>query len=663
MFGSPPRFVVPRIPLAPRRPLVGWPHRHYLSQALAISLALSVGLGPLVQPAAAQSAPAATPTPTPAPLITIDPNSFGPGNVVVPPTPTPPSQTVTISLTPVAVTSSSITPTPAATATPSAPLMTAGCTGASRIFQGCPLGGPAEVHFEAQAVNQILQTHQLPASDASRVLAWARGDVRAAIYADLGTAYTKDPSQRTSDEQAAITTLNQLIHQKHVQAATVALNEYTKWNASPCSYVPPSSFTYDPGTACADPYTSVFKPPSPSLQTFTAMGQAAAYPHLNSDAATQGVLTSEIAGLAALAGYGAAVGVGLVGAAIGASLPALTFTGLVTSISMVASLAAVETGASASAAAAATAGSAGAIATAGPAAVIFATVVTAVVGGIVIADQVAIANGVQSGLSTANSYNFESDIRSGSEAAKVELLAELTDPLTSPDFPPTGGVPAPQSTDPQFIVGGASVSSISYTAGDKTQHSLRRSGGWFVDTDARGTASLTLHIAYLDQNGKAWTVSPDGNQLLMTDPSDPSSASYSKPQVVNGLPATGPAVAKLIGARLRQTGTAQIYLIDEDGSKRWIPDQATYLNLFRDWASVQDVPDVSSITTGPTVTSGAYLATTGAATGTKVYLIDNGQKRWVTTPAVMDKFDFNWSALRPVAQSTLDALPDGAPLT
>ena len=45
-----------------------------------------------------------------------------------------------------------------------------------------------------------------------------------------------------------------------------------------------------------------------------------------------------------------------------------------------------------------------------------------------------------------------------------------------------------------------------------------------------------------------------------------------------------------------------------------------------------------------------------------VYLVDNGQKRGVTSPTVMDKFYFNWNQIRQVAQSTLDARPTGWPI-
>jgi hypothetical protein len=43
--------------------------------------------------------------------------------------------------------------------------------------------------------------------------------------------------------------------------------------------------------------------------------------------------------------------------------------------------------------------------------------------------------------------------------------------------------------------------------------------------------------------------------------------------------------------------------------------------------------------------------------------VSNGQNRQVSSPAVMDKLYFSWSKIRKVAQSTLDALPNGANIT
>jgi len=127
--------------------------------------------------------------------------------------------------------------------------------------------------------------------------------------------------------------------------------------------------------------------------------------------------------------------------------------------------------------------------------------------------------------------------------------------------------------------------------------------------------------------------------------------------VITYTPAPRP---DLVGVRVQSPGSPDIYLIDDDGTKRHIPDPTTYNDLFRDWSGIQAM-DVSTIASGPDVTSGAYLATPPG--GGPIYLVSNGQKRHVTSPAVMDKFWFNWAQVRQVPQSTLDALPNGTDLT
>ena len=101
--------------------------------------------------------------------------------------------------------------------------------------------------------------------------------------------------------------------------------------------------------------------------------------------------------------------------------------------------------------------------------------------------------------------------------------------------------------------------------------------------------------------------------------------------------------------------------MDDDGTLRHIPDPTTYTNLFRDGSGVQTM-NVSTIASGPDLTSGAYLATPDSGGG-PIYLVSNGQKRHVSSPATMDKFWFNWNAVQTVPQTTLDGLPNGPDLT
>jgi hypothetical protein len=118
---------------------------------------------------------------------------------------------------------------------------------------------------------------------------------------------------------------------------------------------------------------------------------------------------------------------------------------------------------------------------------------------------------------------------------------------------------------------------------------------------------------------------------------------------------------QLAGSRIEAAGGPDIYLIDDDGTKRHIPDPTTYNNLFRDWTGIKTV-DPSTVTSGPDLTSGAYLAWAGVD-GDPIYLVTNGQKRHIASPAVFDKFWFASNKVQTVPQSTLDALPNGPDLT
>jgi ChpA-C len=117
----------------------------------------------------------------------------------------------------------------------------------------------------------------------------------------------------------------------------------------------------------------------------------------------------------------------------------------------------------------------------------------------------------------------------------------------------------------------------------------------------------------------------------------------------------------LAGKRVQAAGDPAIDLIDDDGTRHHIPDPTTYANLFRDGTGIQAV-DVSTIVSGPALTSGAYLAWDGVG-GHPIYLVTNNQKRWITSPAVFDKFWFNSGRVRIVDLSTLSALANGLNVT
>jgi hypothetical protein len=114
----------------------------------------------------------------------------------------------------------------------------------------------------------------------------------------------------------------------------------------------------------------------------------------------------------------------------------------------------------------------------------------------------------------------------------------------------------------------------------------------------------------------------------------------------------------LNGRRMKNPNEPHVYLIDE-GRRRWIPNPPTYNNLFRDWNGIILDWNIASIDRGSDISNGAVLARQEGMA--RVYLVDQGRKRWVTSPAAMDRYHFNWNAVRQVPRLLLqyvDSAPD-----
>ncbi len=110
----------------------------------------------------------------------------------------------------------------------------------------------------------------------------------------------------------------------------------------------------------------------------------------------------------------------------------------------------------------------------------------------------------------------------------------------------------------------------------------------------------------------------------------------------------------LNGKRIGIPGRPHIYLVDR-GVRRWIPNPATFDGLFRDWSGISSDAANEAIPEGPQIADGAYLAKE-AGQGA-VYLVDGASKRWISSPAAMDRYNFRWEGIREVAPGSLDVLP------
>ncbi|MDQ1833128.1 hypothetical protein [Massilia scottii] len=112
----------------------------------------------------------------------------------------------------------------------------------------------------------------------------------------------------------------------------------------------------------------------------------------------------------------------------------------------------------------------------------------------------------------------------------------------------------------------------------------------------------------------------------------------------------------LNGLRMQLPGAPAIYLIDR-GVKRHIPDPTTYNNLFRDWSGIVQDPHLNNIDTGTPLSHGAVLAQ--AQGDAAVYLIDQGVKRHIASPATMDRYYFDWNKIQHVAPILIRSIQNG----
>ncbi len=106
-----------------------------------------------------------------------------------------------------------------------------------------------------------------------------------------------------------------------------------------------------------------------------------------------------------------------------------------------------------------------------------------------------------------------------------------------------------------------------------------------------------------------------------------------------------------------------VYLI-EAGERRWIPDPETVDCRRLDWNAIQTVSDVqlSSIRRGPDLPSWAN-GTLFKGSGPEVFIMENCERRWITSPEVFTSLGLDWVAIQTVLDRDLDVIPRGPDLS
>jgi hypothetical protein len=380
------------------------------------------------------------------------------------------------------------------------------CIAAGCIVQNVQLGAiPLIAVLESAVITEMLETHQLPASDKDRLLTWERNALRARLFDKVLAIIKEAPSSRTADEQAIVDFFAEKVKQKRLAAATAAKAEYGDWNLDPCGYVPPAGFEYDPGSTICSGLGGVFgRPNPPSLEEFQAYGATIAYDELRDNQDFDSVSAGTARGIALLGGL---VGAGIIGAAVGAIAGgALAATSLFAAVFPFATLQAATVGAVAASSLAAGVG------------IVIAAIIIGVIQGVNVFTAAEIPGKLDDAIVAAQATPDLAQVVDTDEGLREVYTAFIL--TTLPDYPPAGPVPATQPSDLTFDLtdstGRPSTSAdLPYQAPDTSLHVARLSEGWFVDTHS-STRRLALGIDYLDWQGQKWTAWRVGNQFLLT---------------------------------------------------------------------------------------------------------------------------------------------------
>ena len=124
--------------------------------------------------------------------------------------------------------------------------------------------------------------------------------------------------------------------------------------------------------------------------------------------------------------------------------------------------------------------------------------------------------------------------------------------------------------------------------------------------------------------------------------------------------AAGTPHPELAGRKVRIPGTTPIYVIDQNGYRRFVPFPLTFLNLFGDVIPSDNMMvagEVGDIAIGPPLDERAILIR--GASLEAIYLLDRGTKKLISSPKIMNKYGFDERCIVSVPQVLIDSLPAG----
>lgn len=431
-------------------------------------------------------------------------------------------------------------------------------TGNSIIQNYCDTQGNAYFvdlsQLESDGVNAYLGLHGLPPSDAHLIYDTGRVDlrdgVRATMYAILQGIIKKAASSRSQHEQTLYNWLQNITQNNEINLYKTALLHFASFQSDPCHFMldpdlaTAYKISYDGTPFCfGGSQSTIFGAPVPNAGYFRAYGLKFSYaakattdPNYSAIFADTAISGAEIAGIALAAG-------GVVGGAVAPVLWVTVVSALDTFEYVLAaaavglqSLTAADASAGFIVSGAAVAGTSivGLVLT--PVLIVIMAVASAVFAGIEVVDNQTQLNEINEMSNTlAQVTNTPLDMAtflSDSSGLGAYKLENSFYSQTVPDAPSTAALPVHQpATDLSFLIvpkGSATFTvtdTLHYQDWNTNTWSAQTSGGWFVETCAKGASSsiacqepnsLTGDLRYVDWSGVKWIATRIGSTFAST---------------------------------------------------------------------------------------------------------------------------------------------------
>jgi hypothetical protein len=142
--------------------------------------------------------------------------------------------------------------------------------------------------------------------------------------------------------------------------------------------------------------------------------------------------------------------------------------------------------------------------------------------------------------------------------------------------------------------------------------------------------------------------------LTTTAPQSVASAASGEP--ANSVGST----AAYEGKRVRTAKDPAVWLV-MCGVRRWIPDEVTYNNIFRDWSGIRTITDreIDSIPTGKTLRNASLVK----GTDPRVFFVHDNTKYYIKSEAAFNAWNFDWSEIALAEQVVLNRMTNGCHLS